>query len=74
MSDWDASDDETAKKTTTPVVLAAKPPVKTQTLALAFIWVRGISQSDWENSESEQEKPPAPVSNAAPPKKKGTIR
>jgi len=74
MSDWDASDDETTKKTTTPAVVAAKPPVKK-----ANKWDGEDEDddgpvSDWENSESEQEKTPAPVSNAAPPKKKGTLK
>jgi len=70
MADWDDSDDETAKKTTTPAVVAAQKVKK---------W-EGEDEdddgpvSDWENSESEQEKPAAPVSNAAPPKKKGTLK
>lgn len=73
MSDWDASDDETAKKPTTPAVVSVKPPVK------ANRWEGEDDDddgpvSDWENSESEQEKPQVPGSNAAPPKKKGTLK
>jgi translation initiation factor 3 subunit J len=33
-----------------------------------------MHQSDWENSESEEEKPAGPISNAAPPRKKGTFK
>jgi len=74
MSDWDASDDETTKTTATPAVVAAMPPIKK-----ANKWQGEDDEddgpvSDWENSESEQEKPPVPVSNAAPPKKKGTLK
>jgi translation initiation factor 3 subunit J len=71
MSDWDASGDEipTAK----PAVVIAKPLKKTNK------WEGEDEEndgpvSDWENSESEVEKPLAPVSNAAPPKKKGTLK
>lgn len=74
MSGWDASDDETTAKVTTPAVVSAKPPVKK-----ANKWEGEDEEddgpvSDWENSESEEEISPAPVSNAAPPKKKGTLK
>jgi len=71
MDDWDDSGDEITKKPTTPAVItAAKKANK---------WEGEDEEddgpvSDWENSESEQEKPPAPGSNAAPPKKKGTLK
>lgn len=36
--------------------------------------LKPVFQSDWEASSEEEEAVPAPVSNAAPPKKKGTIK
>jgi len=67
MSDWEASDNETA---VSPPRLATKKPVKSK-------WEGEDEEddgpvSDWEQSSEEEEKPKSPP--PAPPKKKGTLK
>jgi len=74
MSDWDDSGDEAATKTTTPAVAATKVPPKRTNRWVGEDGESDGPASDWENSESEEEVPPAQVSNTAPPKKKGNYK
>lgn len=69
MSDWDASDDESAP---------APAPVQNKVL-VKNKWEGEDEEdsapaSDWEDSSSDEEKKPAPTTTAAPPKKKGTLK
>ncbi|KAG6857372.1 hypothetical protein H0H87_004732 [Tephrocybe sp. NHM501043] len=69
MSDWDESDSDTP----------AAPPVPAKVVSKAKAKWEGEDEdddapvSDWEASSEEDEKP-APVTTAAPPKKKGTLK
>ncbi|KAI0312938.1 eukaryotic translation initiation factor 3 subunit J [Amylostereum chailletii] len=70
MSDWDASDHETAPAPASAAPIAKKP-IKNK-------WADEDQESDgpvsdWEESSEDEKPSPAPVP-AAPPKKKGTIK
>ncbi|KAF8071819.1 eukaryotic translation initiation factor 3 subunit J [Lyophyllum atratum] len=72
MSDWEESDSDTAAK-------AATPPSAPKVVPKAKAKWEGEDEdeenpvSDWEAS-SEEEDAPVPVTTAAPPKKKGTLK
>jgi len=70
MSDWDDSDDVAVKVPSAP----PKAPIKKKWADEDEDEEDKDVASDWEESSEEEEEKPKPISNAAPPKKKMSVK